>query len=159
MSSPWPTISLSIAYWYCSIVLGPTLMKDRPAFELKKTIQVYNVLIVAISAYGFMEAFLAGWGRHYSWGCQPMELDTHPDSNGMRMAAMFHLYFLSKFIEFADTFFFIARKKFTHVNRLQLIHHGIMPIYGYILVRWVPGGHESFGAMYNSLVHVIMYSE
>ena len=76
----------------------------------------------------------------------------------MRIAAICHLYFLTKFVEFADTFFFIARKKFTHVSRLQLIHHGIMPFLAFATVRWVPGGQESFGGMLNALVHVIMYS-
>jgi elongation of very long chain fatty acids protein 7 len=158
MSSPWPTVSLSIAYWYCCLILGPTLMKDRPAFELKKTIQAYNVFQVALSAYIFIESALAGWFNHYSWVCQPVELGTHPDSTGIRMASACHLYFLSKFTEFPDTFFFIARKKERNVSTLQLIHHGIMPIVSYLLVRWLPGGHESFGGMFNALVHVIMYS-
>ena len=67
------------------------------------------------------------------------------------------LYFMGKFLEFADTFFFTVRKKFEHVSYLQVIHHGIMPLYGYIMVRWFPGGHESFGGFLNSLVHVFMY--
>ena len=158
MSSPWPTIVLSIIYWYCCLILGPTLMKDRPAFKLTKTIQAYNLFQVVLSAYIFVELCAAGWANHYSWLCQPVELDTHPDSNAMRVATMCHLYFLSKFTEFLDTFFFIARKKFSHVNRLQLIHHGIMPINGYLLVRWLPGGHESFGGVLNSFIHVLMYS-
>ena len=33
-----------------------------------------------------------------------------------------------------------------------------MPVYGYIMVRWLPGGHETFGGTLNSLVHVFMYS-
>ena len=74
------------------------------------------------------------------------------------MASATHIYFLSKFLEFADTFFFTVRKKFRNVSNLQLIHHGIMPIYAYMLVRWLPGGHESFGGVLNSFVHVVMYS-
>lgn len=158
MSSPWPGITLSIIYWYICIVLGPTMMKDRPAFELKRFIQVYNIFQVALSAWIFVESCLAGWTSHYNWTCQPVELDTHPNSKAMRMAAMTHLYFLSKFTEFFDTFFFIARKKYGQVSTLHLIHHGIMPPMAWLLVRWLPGGHESFGGMFNSLVHVIMYS-
>ena len=41
---------------------------------------------------------------------------------------------------------------------LQVIHHGIMPLFGFALTRWLPGGHESFGGFINSIVHVIMYS-
>ena len=33
-----------------------------------------------------------------------------------------------------------------------------MPIYGYVMVRWLPGGHETFGGTLNSLIHVFMYS-
>ena len=76
----------------------------------------------------------------------------------MRMARACYIYYLTKFVEFADTFFFIARKKFGHVSRLQLIHHGIMPFMSFITVRWLPGGQESFGGWFNALVHVIMYS-
>ena len=39
----------------------------------------------------------------------------------------------------------------------QVIHHSTMPLYGYIMVRWLPGGHETFGGTLNSLVHVFMY--
>jgi hypothetical protein len=33
-----------------------------------------------------------------------------------------------------------------------------MPIFGWALCRWLPGGQESFGGTLNSLVHVLMYS-
>ena len=93
------------------------------------------------------------------------------------MARAVWIYFLSKFTEFLDTFFFIARKKFANVSALQVskhvfsvsaapssipfpqvIHHGIMPVFAYCQCRWLPGGHESFGGFLNSIVHVIMYS-
>ena len=157
MSSPWPTVLLCILYWYCSIVLGPYLMRNRPALELKKTIQFYNLIQITGSAYMVYEACATGWLSHYSWTCQAVELDTHPNSKAMRMASVCWLYYIFKFTEFADTFFFIARKKFTHVSKLQLIHHGIMPMHAYTLVRWLPGGQESFGGTFNALVHVIMY--
>ena len=76
----------------------------------------------------------------------------------MRMVRACWLYFLGKFLEFTDTIFFLARKKFDHVSWLQVIHHTTMPLYGYVMVRWLPGGHETFGGTLNSLVHVFMYS-
>ncbi len=113
---------------------------------------------VAFSCYVFYEAAAAGWLTGYNWLCQDIDRSTEPGSSGLRMVRACWLYFMAKFIEFADTIFFIARKKFDHVNALQVIHHSIMPIYGYILVRWLPGGHETFGGTLNSLVHVFMYS-
>ena len=61
MNSPWPTIGLCSAYIYICCVLGPALMKHRPAFELHKPIMVYNVLQVVFSGYVFYEASVAGW--------------------------------------------------------------------------------------------------
>ena len=41
---------------------------------------------------------------------------------------------------------------------LQLTHHAIMPIFGWHLMYWAPNGHESFGGIFNALVHSIMYT-
>ena len=73
------------------------------------------------------------------------------------MARACWLYFLAKILDFTDTFFFLACKKFQHVSNLQVVHHSLMPLYAWILARWLPGGHESFGGALNSLVHVFMY--
>ena len=158
MSTPWPTIIISLIYWLISLKLGPLFMQNKPAYELKKTLQIYNLSQVLLSAYIFYEAGMSGWFTHYNWVCQNIELDSNLGSPGMRMAWVCYLYFLSKFLEFCDTFFFILRKKYSHVSTLQLLHHGLMPIYGYVLVRWLPGGHETFGGAFNSLVHVFMYA-
>ena len=153
MSSPWATIISSLLYWIISLKLGPSFMSTRPAYELKKTIQFYNLIQILLSSYLFYECGVSGWFTHYNWLCQNIELD----QNGLRMAQVSYMYYLSKFLEFCDTFFFILRKKDKHVSKLQLLHHGLMPIYGWILVRWLPGGHETFGGAFNSLVHVVMY--
>ena len=154
MSSPVPTIIASLIYWIISLYLGPLFMSNRPAYELKSTIQLYNLTQILLSAYLFYECCASGWLTHYNWLCQNIELD----EKGLRMASVSYYYYLSKFFEFSDTFFFILKKKYTHVSKLQLLHHGLMPIYGYVLVRWLPGGHETFGGAFNSLVHVVMYS-
>ena len=51
MSSPWPTMIICSVYIYFVKFLGPRLMKDRPAFELKGPIIVYNALQVIVSTY------------------------------------------------------------------------------------------------------------
>ena len=156
MSSPWYTLGLCVSYWVICLKLGPQFMANRKPYDLKRTIQAYNVFQIALSAYMLYEACAAGWLTHYSWICQDIERDA--DGNGYRMAAAVHLYFLSKFTEFADTFFNVLRKKFNHVSRLQLIHHGVMPMQGYLGCRWLPGGHETLAGTFNCLIHVLMYS-
>ena len=51
MSSPFPTIALCLSYIYFVKILGPKMMKDRPPFELKSAIIVYNVVQVVFSAW------------------------------------------------------------------------------------------------------------
>ena len=47
--------------------------------------------------------------------CQPCETDSDPNSSGMFVAYATWMYFLNKYSDFADTFFFIAKKKFNQV--------------------------------------------
>lgn len=63
--------------------------------------------------------------KNYSSVCQDVDRNTDPDSSGMRMVRVSYMYFLSKFTEFADTFFFLARKKFEHVSFLQVLQYRI----------------------------------
>ena len=49
-----------------------------------------------------------------------MEQGSEPGSPAMRMVAVVYVYYLSKFVEFLDTFFFVARKKFNQVSFLHV---------------------------------------
>ena len=53
--------------------------------------------------------------------------------------------------------FFVLRKKDNQISLLHVLHHGLMPFSMWIVVRFVPTGHETFAGMLNSFVHIIMY--
>jgi len=156
MSSPVIPTATSIAYLIAILFVGPRLMENRKAFELKNTLLVYNLIQVVISAYVVYEAIAAGWGGHYNWLCQANESDL--DGNGMRMTKIAWLYYINKYIELLDTVFFVMRKKWNQVSFLHVYHHAIMPIWAYNQARWNPSGHETFSGLFNSAVHVVMYS-
>ena len=105
-----------------------------------------------------VEAWDAGWGRHYSWVCQNVEAGTEEGSTAVRMVAVGYIYHITKYLDFADTFFFVARKKTKQITFLHVYHHAIMPVYSFIQCRWLPGGQEAFGAFINSFVHIVMYT-
>lgn len=67
-------------------------------------------------------------------------------------------YFLSKFVDLFDTFFFVLRKKYQNVSTLHVVHHGTMPFTAWWMMKFVPGGHATFVAFLNAFVHIIMYS-
>ena len=44
-------------------------------------------------------------------------------------------YFFSKYIDYFDSFFFLGRKKFSHLSTLHVVHHGIMPLTSWFGIR------------------------
>lgn len=51
MSSPLPQTIIIAAYIYFVTSLGPRLMENRKAFDLKGVLVVYNFGVVALSLY------------------------------------------------------------------------------------------------------------
>lgn len=168
MSSPFPTILLCLSYAYFCRSLAPRLMQNRKPFDLRKTLVVYNLFQTVFSAWIFYEVCMtsspfpnyfsltyihyfssiitrynfqylqSGWLRDYSYRCQPVDYSP----KGLRMAETCWWYYISKFTEFFDTFFFILRKKYQHVSTLHVIHHGVMPFSG--MMRYYEVGTMTF---------------
>ena len=54
MQSPLPTLQLTALYLII-IYLGPKFMKNRKPYDAKLALQIYNVLLVALNSYIFVE--------------------------------------------------------------------------------------------------------
>lgn len=156
MSSPWSTVTICLLYVYIVKHLGPKLMKNRPPYRLRGLMIAYNFIMVIISALIVYFYGRSGWLTHYSYKCQPVDHSYSPDAILMAKTSWF--YYITKFIEFCDTLFFVLRKKYDHITTLHVIHHGIMPFSVWWGVKFVPGGHATFFAFSNSFIHVIMYT-
>lgn len=96
------------------------------------------------------------WGREYSFRCQPVDYTNSPKA--LKMARACYWYYISKFVEFTDTMFFVLRKKNSQVTTLHVIHHGVMPMSVWFGVRFTPGGHSTFFGLLNTFVHIFMYT-
>lgn len=57
-----------------------------------------------------------------------------------QIASALWWYYISKLVEFLDTFFFILRKKNNQLSFLHVYHHSTMFGLWWIGVMWVPGG-------------------
>lgn len=156
MSSPLPTLAICLTYAFVVKIAGPKFMEKRKPFELKRTLLIYNAIQVVFSAWLFREALYAGWFSTYSFRCQPVDYSW--SDHALRVAAGCWWYYFSKFTEFLDTIFFVMRKKNDHVNKLHVIHHGIMPLSTWFGVKFTPGGHSTFFGMLNTFVHIVMYT-
>lgn len=52
---PWSSLAMVAAYLYFIKVIGPEFMNHRKPFDLKKTIFIYNIAMVIVSGWMFVE--------------------------------------------------------------------------------------------------------
>jgi len=156
LDSFWPTLLLVAAYLFIVKIWGPRFMENRPPYNINTFLIYYNACQVGLSAYIFVQFFRGGWGTgDYSFRCQPVDYSQRPTALLMLHAC--HMYYLSKFSEFIDTFCFVARKKFNQVTLLHVVHHGLMPMSVWPGARYLASGHSSFFGLLNTFVHIVMY--
>ena len=77
--------------------------------------------------------FYVSFSGKYNWLCQPVDFSYTQD--GFDAADMTWWYFFSKYVDFFDSFFFLARKKFSHLSTLHVVHHCIMPFTSWFGIR------------------------
>ncbi|CAK1553377.1 unnamed protein product [Leptosia nina] len=156
VSSPWTVVSIVVAYNVFSRKLGPYLMKDRPAFELKTVIKLYNMFQVLISTYLVYEGIDYVLHKDYNPYCQGLDPDPK-SARALTIARNIYIYYTLKLIELLDTVFFVLRKSFRQISPLHLHHHSLMPLVSWMAVKYIPGGQCVLIGWVNSFVHVVMY--
>ncbi|GLV34260.1 uncharacterized protein CBL_00191 [Carabus blaptoides fortunei] len=135
MSSPVPTILMVLAYLYIVVILGPRIMANRKPFKLRSVLIAYNGFQVIFSSIMLWEHLMSGWLTNYSYKCQPVDYSHNQEA--LRMVNLCWWYYISKLSEFADTIFFVLRKKDSQVTFLHLYHHSLTPIETWVLVKFI----------------------
>merc|ERR1712087_1062039 len=87
----------------------------------------------------------------------------HPfigDINTVNTGATFAVWvhYCDKYLEFLDTYFMVLRGKMDQVSFLHVYHHFTIAWAWWIGIWFWPVGDCYFGALLNSLIHVMMYS-
>jgi len=160
----WPLVWSNPVYvWvltalYLAVVfLGPRFMKNRQAFSLTGFLVFYNLALVALSAYMFIEIYLSAYYAGYNFVCMHFNEESIKNPNELRVAKVMWWYFFSKAIELLDTVLMVLRKKNSQITFLHCFHHASMLNMWWWVVMWIPGGNSYFGSSLNCLVHVVMY--
>jgi hypothetical protein len=120
MGSAWPTVFLT-AFYLMIVWSGPKLMENRKPWNLRWLMVTYNLSMVVLCSYIWIQIVVGALRRNYSWICQPVSHDSHPEE--VRIAAALWWFYFSKAIEFMDTFIFILRKKVDAMIR-QIVIRG-----------------------------------
>lgn len=151
----------------------PTRDAPPPAAKriglLEHAIALHNTLLSLLSALMFVGTLLAAL-RRTSTSASPLWLlcehkdakakasPTHPPTPDPPKGAEYfwsYVYFLSKFVEFFDTFFKALKRK--PLDFLHLHHHALVVVMCYL---WLVSAQslQFVGLLANSLVHVFMYA-
>lgn len=145
-----PAFIAGMLTFYLTSICGlQRYMEDRAAYNLKYGMQVYNLSQVVLNMYiiyGLRD--LPKWDNIFG-------LNSNYCSN---LEHFVYLHYLSKYLDFLDTYFIILRKKEGQLSFLHVYHHAtIGMIWGGLLYAGHGNGTAAFGCLINSVIHTIMY--
>ncbi|GIY39370.1 elongation of very long chain fatty acids protein [Caerostris darwini] len=96
------TMCYLIAIYFVLVKLVlPMWMKNRPPYDFRRAMIVYNLFISALSFYIFLNFGVYGWFTKYQLRCEPVDYSSNEEA--LKMVQMCWLFFATKFMEFADT--------------------------------------------------------
>ncbi|XP_059613393.1 elongation of very long chain fatty acids protein 2-like [Phlebotomus argentipes] len=150
------TVLATVALYNWAVRRGIEYMKNRPAFNLKGLILLYNLFVALINAYILIETVTCVTTLKYSLFCNESAKNNR-DPLEMRLANVSWLFYIAKYIELFDTVFFVLRKKNQNLSFLHIYHHSSIVFFIWIRVKWFPTGNSFLTIIINSGVHVIMY--
>ncbi|KAH9399516.1 hypothetical protein TYRP_017928 [Tyrophagus putrescentiae] len=109
---PWKMMAAMAFYVYFSAVLGPALMKNRPAYVLRRAMLFYNISTVLLNAYFFvLSVYYLNYGLELFNFKFPSRDPSKLTENDFQKANLVYFYILTKLYDLLDTFFFVLRKK------------------------------------------------
>lgn len=152
-----PTFLLyaNLLYVVVTVVLYKIMQHQEKGFKLKPMIAVYNTICVFAAGYclvGIVRFKLQDPGSFVGLKGAVNTSECH------YMAHLFWAFYIQKFWEFMDTWFFILRKSLRQVTFLHLFHHSSINIVVGMILPFDYCGDLWLPIMLNSLVHVLMYS-
>eukprot|EP00933_Yihiella_yeosuensis_P050269 TRINITY_DN48041_c0_g1_i1.p1 TRINITY_DN48041_c0_g1~~TRINITY_DN48041_c0_g1_i1.p1 ORF type:complete len:244 (-),score=26.47 TRINITY_DN48041_c0_g1_i1:158-889(-) len=136
--------------WAVWVYFMASWMVNRKAFNVKIYMQVYNVVQIVVCMYmvvGLMPCI--GFPNFFG-------INSEHDKTGEWFV---FVHYLSKFLDWFDTFWILLKKNRKQLSFLHVYHHTTIPmVWGYLLWAGIGSGTIRYGAWVNSLTHVIMYS-
>ncbi|GIY35216.1 elongation of very long chain fatty acids protein AAEL008004 [Caerostris darwini] len=155
MDSPTTMLFIIAIYFIFVKYVGPTWMKNRPPYNFRSVMIVYNLSISAFNMWLFINFGVYGWFTKYKLRCEPVDFSSNDDA--LKMVQLCWLFFASRFLEFADTIFAVLRKKDSFVSKIHLFHHCIAPVISWNSANYGPGGYNTNLMFIVSFMHTWLY--
>lgn len=165
----FPLTSDAFLFWANALYLVSTFVLYRymtnrkepfKCKAFKSILLVYNFTCVVLAGYVVWGLISTMITVRYSFVCNQTVLPGSDEDKGHAafVAHIFWVFYIQKFWEFLDTFFFILRKSFRQVTFLHVFHHCSINIVVGILLRHEFNGDGYLPILLNALVHFLMYS-
>lgn len=165
-------VSLPVVKEVCRRFLWPIVDMRALLTEAMIVYNVGQVLLNGWMAYRMVDELVGG----HPW------IGGAGDLVSPGMTAAIWVHYVDKYLEFMDTYFMVLRGKMDQVRTLfrcasvrtnsssdglcctpqvsflHVYHHVSISLAWWLALRMSPGGDSYFGALMNSLIHVMMYS-
>jgi len=155
----WPLMDikhvLALIGGYLVVVYGLVFImkhKEKP-FSMKFVSMLHNIHLTALSAYMCFECIHQAIRGGYSLFGNGVD----SSENGIPMARIIWIFYVSKVAEFGDTIIMALKKNFHQISFLHVYHHTSIFFIWWIITKYAPGGEAYFSAALNSFIHVLMY--
>ncbi|XP_053201619.1 elongation of very long chain fatty acids protein AAEL008004-like [Panonychus citri] len=153
---PWKVLTIVGLYIFFAKYWGPKMMKNSAPWDCRRAMIIHNSVLIVLNLIGFLVGLAVTSFGAEAWSCKA--LDTSDVTLKTRLTlALGYLYFITKFMDFLDTLFFVLRKKNSHISGLHVFHHAIMPLTAWAGCKFFPGGNSALTPLVNSFVHAVMY--
>ncbi|KAG5684733.1 hypothetical protein PVAND_013947 [Polypedilum vanderplanki] len=156
-----PMHLVTILVLYFSILkFGPILMRDRKPFQLTNFIKLYNVFqIVACCAFSYIAIVKYNYNVYYeTWQCRTYDDFAKTPEELVGIFEFYWYYFILRTVELVETVFFVLRKKPEQASFLHIYHHVSTIVMYYLMNRYSVSPMESYVAILNNKVHILMYT-
>lgn len=154
--------ALAIAIGYLIFVfVGTAVMKSYSEEFQKKGFSeklypvrfAYNVVQIVLCSYMAVEAMLIAIREGYTlMPCQPLNFENPP------MAKVLWLFYISKILDFMDTFFIVMGCKWRQLSFLHVYHHTTIFLFYWLNLQVNYDGDIYLTIVLNGLIHAMMYT-
>ncbi|KAL9921420.1 very long chain fatty acid elongase 4-like [Glossina fuscipes fuscipes] len=155
MLSWWYTLSVLSLYLAFVLKIGPSLMKTRPAFQMKALLIINNVTQIILCAYVMkrMRTFCQGELFDFT-NCR-----VHDDMSekSLEYNQIIRYVTMLKNLELFDTVLFVLRKKQNQVTPLHVFHHTSVLVLMLLYFRYYRAEGSFFPIYMNCFIHILMY--
>jgi elongation of very long chain fatty acids protein 4 len=114
---------------------------------------LYNVVQIMLCSYMSIEAGVRAYAAGYTiLPCVPFDQVNAP------ISFILYVFYISKVLDFMDTFFIIAEKRWKQLSFLHVYHHTSIFLFYWLNVHVGYDGDIYLTILLNGLIHTLMYT-